>query len=303
MQNNSCQDRIRDLLATWKMISTSDLKLLLHRTPEFNQRTFEWSLLRLRKKGEIYSLRIGPQILNFHSKWKKRYALFLKNPSQRRELILRQTGLFHHLELLRIYLEVQKEVPDWIAYPNLSNQSCAFTQSIQGRRLFPDLILRKTPASSALYIEFERTLKSEKRYRERWRSYERDRSIYGCLYWLEEPSHLGPLLELSKAFFDRKSGRAEFHLSFVLDVQFRQNRLDTQIYRVGLNRREEISLREVLQGPVPAPVAIPYSKNFSAPTTYDDLAISALRANSSPPTSSNDWVLKDGREEFARRAP
>lgn len=303
MRNNSCQDRIRDVLGTWKMISTSDLKLLLHRAPSFNQRTFEWSLLRLRKKGEIYSLRIGSQILNFHSKWKKRYALFLKNPSQRRELILRETGLFHHLELLRIYLEIRKEVPSWIAYPNLSNQSCAFTKSIQGGRLFPDLILRQTPTSSALYIEVERTLKSEKRYRERWRSYERDRAIYGCLYWLEDPSHLGPLVELSKAFFDRKSGRAEFSLSFVLDEQFRQGRLGAPIYRVGLNRHEETLLREILQGPVPAPVAIPYSKSFSPPTTEYPWPISALRADSSPTTISNEWVLKDVREESARRTP
>lgn len=303
MTSKSYREQIKELLRTWKAIPTTNLRQLLSQSSTFNQRSFEWALSQMRRRQELHTLRIGRDYLNFSSAWKKRFILLHSVPPHRREATLEATGLQHHFELLEIFLLLKRKFSTLNAYPNLSNQTSIFSRSLQGGKQFPDLVLRENIHSPSIYVELERNLKSEKRYLEKWRAYERDRNVYACLYWLTESSHLRFLLKLVREFFDRRSGRSSFFLGLVTMEAFQTKGFDSRVILVGLNEDREVGLQEILSGPVSKHVASPNQKIFSPPTTEDDWAISALRANSSPTTISNEWVLKDVREEFARRAP
>lgn len=286
----------------WKMLSTSQIRAFLSEEERVNDLSLFTVLKRMKKANELYSLRIGSHYLNFHYFWKERWNLLEKTRKESRLKTLNTCGLLHHLQLAELFLEWKREFPHLEALPNVSNSRNVSTKSVSGKHSVPDLVLKLSPSAS-IYLEYERTLKSESRYRWKWGAYENDESVKTCLYWLDEASHLPALEQLAEKFFDRSIGREDFRLGFLTTETFHNYQFQSVIRLHSLEGTLESTLRALIPSDLKTALEPSQQKNFSPPTTRDDFAISALRANSSPPTSSNDWVLKDGREELARRAP
>ncbi len=209
MTSKTLRYRISELLKRWKMLSTPQIRELLALNDEVNDLSLFTVLKRMKKSADIHSLRVGNLHLNFHPFWKARMELLEKTEATKRLETLRACGLLHHLQLTGVFLEWKREFPHLEALPNVSSYRNVATSRLNGKLSAPDLVLKFSPSSS-IYIEYERTLKSDSRYRQKWGIYEDDGSVKTCLYWLEETSHQPALEQLAERFFDRSVGRDDF---------------------------------------------------------------------------------------------
>lgn len=298
MRNKSLREQIEEMMSRWKMLSTPQIRELLSQETTVNDQSFFTVLKRMRRASDIYSIRLGALHLNFDPLWKDRRNNLQLQSTKERSNYFRASKLLHHHELTEVFLDWKREFPHIEALPNISTHSDVASKSIGGKLGVPDLVIRLSPFSS-LYIEYERTLKSSRRYEIKWWTYEDDPSVKTCLYWLEDPSHLPALEKEAETFFRRTIGREDFFLGFISTEAFKQSRFDASARLYSLKGCLERSLKELL-GPAPLPVPeVSKSENFSPPTTEYPWPISAHQADSSPTTITNEWVLKDVREESA----
>ncbi|PIR23419.1 MAG: hypothetical protein COV44_02950 [Deltaproteobacteria bacterium CG11_big_fil_rev_8_21_14_0_20_45_16] len=252
MKNKSLCERITHSIERWRMLSTPQIRELLSQEMTVNDQSLFTVLKRMRRASHIYSIRLGSLHLNFHPFWKKARNKLQLQPIKERSNYFRSSKLLHHHELTEIFLDWKGEFPHLEALPNISTHSDVASKSIGGKLGVPDLVIRLNPFSS-LYIEYERTLKSSRRYEIKWWTYEDDPSVKTCLYWLEDPSHLPALEKEAETFFRRTIGREDFFLGFISTEAFKQNRFDASARLYSLDGCVERSLKLLLR---PAPVAV-----------------------------------------------
>lgn len=302
MKNNSLRERITKLIERWKMLSTSQVRDFLSQDGAVNDQSLFTTLKRMRMANDLHSTRLGALHLNFEPHWKKGQEFLAISSTTARRKAFRSKGLIHHNEMTELFLNWKREFPYIEALPNISAHKSVNSKSIGGKLRIPDLAIRLSPSSS-LYIEYERTLKTSRIYQEKWWTYEDDGSVKTCLYWLEDPAHSPALEKIAEEFFRRTIGREDFSLGFIPTEAFNLKRFDAMAKLYSLQGCAEKSLVNLLDDAPMTAQKLSKAENFSPSTTQYDLAFSARETNSPPSTSSNDWVLKDERGEFASRAP
>lgn len=288
-------NEIMRTLRKWKLLSTPQLLSLLNQSNATNPHSFSSALKRLKKRGAVHYLRVNHDHLNFHPLWEKRWKLLEASKGVEKSIALQRTGLRHHLELVELYLHFKREISNLTIVPNITSQKISSVKSFGQRVHAPDLTV-KLDGTRELYIEIERTIKSPERYRAKWGAYEGSRQVSKCLYVLEDSEHIYPIQSYTESFFQRSFCRKPFSIAFTTLEGVKESSRSARVSAISVSGTEVIPLSMYLEvDPIGAPLT-DQPKNFSPPTNCNSVAFPALRADSSPPTISNEWVCKQTGE-------
>lgn len=277
------------------MLTTTQLKKFLDQSSQVRNGTFHVTMTRMRNSGEVSTVIVPRNSLNFHPRWIKRSKMLSALNFKDRGRAFFSTGLSHHVQLADLFLCWSQQYPDLDITPNVTTQKTTASVSLANKLQVPDLSICLAD-SQELYIELERTLKGSQKYLEKWGAYEASPNVCGCLYFVDDTNHIQPLTKLASKFFRRTFKPKDFFIGFLSFADFVAYSFSCSVNVIGVHCSGSTPLDSLIES-VSNPVSNPLSgKNFSPPTIQEQRAFSALRADSSPPTISNEWVCKQTGE-------
>ncbi len=238
---------IENHLNTWRITTHSRLKAELC---SLTDEHISQSLWRLRKRRKVVSLKVGNEWYHFDASMKRRAEALRELSADERDVSFSSWGMQHHLQVIDLGIRLKYQFPEHQITPNLFSEHHSFTQGSLGlgnKKYAPDLIV--APAfgtQECIYIEVERTMKSEARYLDRWLAFEGDPHVSLCLYWITDRRLAARLQDFAIKYFQGSRVELGFTLGFAVSDSSETLR-STPVYIYGSNFSERrMDLHEVL---------------------------------------------------------
>jgi hypothetical protein len=306
----SIYKQVKSFLSKWRIASTELLRNeAFSETPP--KQNLHRALTCLRRAQLISSLSVAGVWYHFDYHLKRRFEALEKLSYKDRTKRFSSWGMDHHLKVIQVGLTLEKCFPDIHLNANLFSDHVSFSTGSQGQRglkFVPDLTLTSNDSTPELsFIEVERTLKSKRRYEQRWLAYENDSSLVSCIYWVFDSYNATRLMELMSAYFQDGRARKKFRLAIVLDKDFQKSPSEKSVTVFNRYGRYKDSVQNVLfESPLKIFPSLFSELSSNAPNSNDingSLGGSVLTPLPHPYHSTNSTDVAEANVRGVRTEP
>ncbi len=238
----SLPKEIEVFLKKWRIV-TSDHFKRFGLSKSVSDDVFRNALLRLRRKGKLFTLYLKGKSYHFHSSLKPRVEALEKFSQEERDERFLSWGIDHHLKVVDLGLKLEKAFPHFQITPNLFSDHVSFATGStlsKNRKSAPDLTLINVLSEEPklIFVEVECTLKNPRSYEKKWLAYERDLTVKAVLYWTFDRYITTRLESLMKQHLQGEEGREDFEFGLVHESPFVENSLhsNASIIRSGYSK-------------------------------------------------------------------
>jgi hypothetical protein len=220
--------QIYTFLEKWKIANTDMLKSAVP-VESVSNGSFRTALKRLRRRGDMLSLRVGPIWYHFDRRLKARYEGLEKFHFLDRQEKFSAWGFDHHLKVVEIGRKIERTFRQLEVTANLGSDYVSYgygTRINSKTKFVPDLMVCRKDLDKPKYhyIEVERTIKERARYDKRWLAYEGDENLDCCLYWVFDRYHEKRLERFMEKYFRAPYISENFRMALLLDENFERSR-------------------------------------------------------------------------------
>lgn len=252
----SSPELIIKALNKWRAASTRQLVSLIQPSSPQETTRLKRSFNRLRRRRLISTVKYQREFLNFHYEEERRYKNLLRTAPELKAEYVSKSGLKHHLEIVDLFLLLQRESPNLKMFDNpLTALNHFSTIKKEGRtiRCAPDLsiICPWLTDTKLLYVEFERSQKAYARYNDKWMAYEFDDLVDRVFYVIENECLQKRISENLRKYFYKAYMANDFFIAYVLYDDLKKHGLSAECVLHTGGKEARASVRDVLNHPSP----------------------------------------------------